>query len=241
MMILRQKTCNQFLFLVHKLKHDCSCCAKTLALTLWWPSANKITGTQFHHKLILYSSCHFPKILVVATKVDQGKIRVGNEQLLVITGALISTTITQRETSCHYRQYLFFFHWTIQSSIHLSCPWFVNSHPVLHITLLVITSALIAREVTQRAMSFHHWWYLCLIHWMIKSSIQLSCPWFVNSHPDLHITQRISCKLLQYPVRLHLICQIPCHRRPPIMEVAIFMDAWLICLSWHRNNDNNMQ
>ena len=32
-MILRQKACNKILFLVRKLKHDCSCRAKKLALT----------------------------------------------------------------------------------------------------------------------------------------------------------------------------------------------------------------
>ena len=85
----------------------------------------------------------------------------------------------------------------IQSSIHLSCPQFINSHSGLHITLLVITSALIAITVTQRAMSCHHRWYLCFLHGMIKSLIQISCPRFVNSHPDLHITQRMSYKLLQ--------------------------------------------
>ena len=50
---------------------------------------------------------------------------------------------------------------------------------------------------------------------MIQSLIHLSCPWFVNNHPALHITQRQSRKFLQYMVKLHLICQIPCHRRPP--------------------------
>ena len=63
----------------------------------------KITGTQFHHKLILYSSCHVPRVLVVATKMEQRIIRVGNEQLLVITGDLIATTVTQRATNFHYR------------------------------------------------------------------------------------------------------------------------------------------
>ena len=69
-----------------------------------------------------------------------------------------------------------------------------------------------------------------LFHLIIQSSIHLSCPLFVNCHPDLHITQCMSCKILQCPVGLHLIRQIPCHQRPPIMEVAIFMDAWLMCL-----------
>ena len=36
-MILRQKARNQFLFLVHKAKHDCTCRAKKLALKFWWP------------------------------------------------------------------------------------------------------------------------------------------------------------------------------------------------------------
>ena len=240
-MTLRQKARNQFLFLVRKAKHDCSCCAKNLALTFRWPLTKKITGTQYHHKLILYSSCHVPRrVLGGATKVEQGTIRIGYERLLVITGDLISTTVTQRATSCNYQWYLFLFHWIIHSSIHLSCHRFINIHPSLQISLIVITSALIAITVTQRAMSCHHWWYLCFLHRMIQSIIQLSCPRFVNSHPDLHITQRMSCKLLQYPVGLHLIRQIPCQRPPPIMEVVIFMDAWLMCLSSHHQNDKNM-
>ena len=40
-MILRQKACNQVLFLVTKAKHDCSCRAKILALAFWWPLINK--------------------------------------------------------------------------------------------------------------------------------------------------------------------------------------------------------
>ena len=97
-------------------------------------------------------------------------------------------TFTQRGTSCHYRWYMFLLYWIIQSSIHISCPRFVNSHPGLHITLLVITSASIAITVTQRAMSCYHQWYLCFLHGMIQSLIQLSCPRFVNSHPALHRT-----------------------------------------------------
>ena len=102
-MTLRQKDSDRFLFLVRKIKHDCICCAKKLALPFLWPLTNKITGTQHHHKLVLYSSCHVPRVLVVSTKVEQGTIRVGNKQLLVITGALIATTVTQRATICHYR------------------------------------------------------------------------------------------------------------------------------------------
>ena len=30
---------------------------------------------------------------------------------------------------------------------------------------------------------------------MIHSLIQLSCPRFINSHPDLHLTQRMSCSI----------------------------------------------
>ena len=150
-MISRQKARNQFLFLVCKAKHDYSCGAKKLALTFWWPLTKKITGTQYHHKLILYSSCHvLRRVLGGATKVEQGTIRVGGERLLVITGALIATTVTQRAPRCHYRWYMFLFHWIILSSIHLSFPRFVNIHTCLHITLLVITSDLIARKVTQR-------------------------------------------------------------------------------------------
>ena len=97
-----------------------------------------------------------------------------------------------KRMSCHYRWYMFLLNWIIQSSIHISCPRFVNSHPVLRRTLLVINGALIARTVNQRVMSFHHRWYLCLLHLMIHSIIQLSCPRFVNNNPDLHITQLIS-------------------------------------------------
>ena len=97
-----------------------------------------------------------------------------------------------------------------------------------------------SNHINSKRMSFRKRWYLSFPHGIIHSLIQLSCPRFVNSHPALHLTKRMSSKLLQYPVRLLLICQIPCHRRPPMMEVAIFMDAWLMCLSWHRHNDNNM-
>ena len=177
----------------------------------FWPSTKKITCTQHHHKIILHSSWHVQRVLVVSTEVEQGRI------------------------SCYHQLYLCLLHLMIQSLICLRCPGFVNSHPDLHRTLLVIAGGLIARTVTQRAMGCHHQWYLCLLHWLIQSLIQLSCPRFVNSHPALHITQRISCKLLKYPVGLHLIRQIPCHRRPPIMEVAIFINAWLMCLSLRRN------
>ena len=190
---------------------------------------------------MFYLSCHVPRrVLGGATKVELGTIRVGSKRLLVITRASISTTVTQRASRCHYRWYLFLFHWIIQSSIHLRCPRFVNSHLGLHLTDHVIKNALIAIKLTQRAMSCRHRWYLSFLHGMIYSLIQLSCPQFVNSHPALHLTQRMSCKLLQYPVGLLVIHQIPCHRRPPIMEVAIFMDAWLMCLSWYRHNHNNM-
>ena len=154
--------------MVLKLKHDCSCCAKTLDLIFLWPSTNKITGTQHHHKLILHSSCHVQRVLVVAAKVEQGTIRVGNERLLVITGALITRTVTQRATSCHHRWYLCLLHRIIQSSIHLSCPWLVNSHPDLQRTLLGITGALIAMTLTQKTMICNHCWYLCLLHWMVQ-------------------------------------------------------------------------
>ena len=61
----------------------------------------KITFTQHHHKLIFHSSCHVPRVLVVASKVEQGTIRVGNKRILVMTCALTATTVTQRSTSCH--------------------------------------------------------------------------------------------------------------------------------------------
>ena len=154
-MISRPKACNQFLFLVHKSKQDCSSCAKNLALNLWLQLTNKISGTQYHHKLIFYLSYHVPRrVLGGATKVKLVTIRVGGEQLLVITGALIATTVTLRASRFHYRWYLFLFHWIIWSSIHLSCPRFVNSHPCLHLRVLLITNALIAITLTQRAMTF---------------------------------------------------------------------------------------
>ena len=92
-----------------------------------------------------------------------------------------------------------------------------QQHSALHISLLVITGALIARTVSQREMNCHHRWYLCLLHWMIPLIIQLSCPRFVSSRPDLRRTQRMSFKLLQYPVGLHLIRKITFHHRPPRM------------------------
>ena len=240
-MTLRPKSRNQFLFLVHKAKQDSSSRAKSLGFTLWWQLTNKIPGMQYHHKLIFYSSYHVPRrVLGGPTKEEPGTIRVGGELLLVITRDLIATTVNQRASRCHYRWYLFLFHWIIRSSIHLSCPRFVDSHPGLHLTVLVITNALIEITLTQTAMGCHHQWYLRFPHGMIHSLIQLSCPWFVNSHPALHLTQCMSCKLLQYPVGLLLIRQIPCHRSQPIMEFAIFMDAWLMFLSWHRHNYNNI-
>ena len=60
-------------------------------------------GIQHHQKLILHSSCHVSRVLLVATKVEQGLIRVVNKRLLLITGALIETTVTKRGTSCNYR------------------------------------------------------------------------------------------------------------------------------------------
>ena len=171
---------------------------------------------------------------------EQGPIRVGKKRLLVINGALIARTVTKRVMSCHHQWYMCLLHWIMQSSIHLSCTRFVNSRPDLHRTLFVITGALISMTVTKRAMIFHHRWYLWLLHWMIHSLIHLICFQFVNSHPSLHITQGMSCKLLQYLVRIHLIRQIPFHRRPPRTEVAIFMDSWCMCLSWHCHNYNSM-
>ena len=115
---------------------------------------NKISGTEYHHKLIFYSSCNVPRrVLGGAKKVEQGTIRVGGEQLLVITRALIETTVTQRASICHYRWYMFIFHWIIWSSIHLRCPRFVNSYPGLHITVLMITNALTEITLTKRAMN----------------------------------------------------------------------------------------
>ena len=91
-MILGQKSCNQFLFLVRKLKHYCSCRAKHLALTFWWSSTNKITGTQHHQKLIFHSSCHVSRVLVVTKKSRTGKIQ-GRQQT------------TPRDNRCFNRKY----------------------------------------------------------------------------------------------------------------------------------------
>ena len=177
-MVLRPKSRNQFLLLVHKAKQDSSSRARNLAHTLWWKLTNKISGTQYHHKLIFCSLCHVPRrVLVGATKVEPGTIRVGGEQLLVITGVLIAATVTQRASRYHFR--------LIRSSIHLSCPRFVNSHPGLHLTVLVITNALKAITLTQREMSCRHQWYLRFPHGIIHSLIQLRCPRFFNSHPSL--------------------------------------------------------
>ena len=165
----------------------------------------------------MHSSCHVQRVLVVVTKVEQGKIRVGNKQLLLITVTLIAMTVTQRAIICHHRWYLFLLHWIIDSSIHLICPRLVNSHTALHISILVVTGDLIARAVTKREMICYHWWYLCLIHWMIQSVICLSWPRFVNSHPALHRTQLQSRKLIKDLVGIQPILQIPCHDRSPIM------------------------
>ena len=182
---------------MNKLKQDSSSRAKKLALTLWWQLTNKISGTQYHHKLIFYSSCHVPRrVLGGATKVEPGTIRVGGKRFLAITGGLIATTVTQRASRCHFWWYLFLFHWIIQSPIHLNCPWFVN---------------------TQKSMSCRHRWYLSFPRGMIHSLIQISCIRFVNSRPALYLTLCMSCKLLQYPVGLLVIRQLPCHRRPPMM------------------------
>ena len=94
--------------------------------------------------------------------------------------------------SCRHQWYLSFPHRIIHSLIQLSCPRFVN---------------------TQIAMSCRHRWYLCFLHGMIHSLIQPSCYRFVNINPALPLTQRMSCKLLQYPVVLLLIRQKPCHQQ----------------------------
>ena len=151
-MILRPKSCNQFWFLVHKSNQDCISCAKKLALTLWWQLINKISGIEYHHKLILYSLCRIPRmVLGGAIKVEPVTIRVGGKRLLAITRDLIARNVTQRALRCHYRWYLFLFHWIIWSSIHLSCPRFVISHPGLHIAVLMRTNALIAITLNQKA------------------------------------------------------------------------------------------
>ena len=240
-MISRPKSRNQFLFLVHKAKHDSSISAKNLALTLWWPFPKKITGTQYHHKLLLYSSWHVPRrVLGGATKVEPGTIRVEGR----------TTPRDNRGSNrndCHSKS-----NGRSLPGISVSLPLNNSVINPPHLSSVCQQSSrsspnsphekksLIAITLTQRAMSCCHWWNLCFLHGVIHSLIQLSCPRFVHSHPDLHLTQRMSCKLLQYPVRLLLIRQIPCYRCPPMTEVAIFMDACLMCLSWQRKNDNNM-
>ena len=146
-MISRPKARDQFLFLVLNSKQDWNCRAKHLALTLWWKLTNKISCTQYHHKLIFYSSCHVTRrVLGGGTKEEPGTIRVGGEQLLAITGCLIATTVIQRASRRHLQRYLFIFHWIIQSSIHLRCCRFVN---------------------TPIAMSCSHQWYLSSPHGII--------------------------------------------------------------------------
>ena len=54
-------------------------------------------------------------------------------------------------------------------------------------------NSLIAITLTPISMSCRHWLYLSFPHGMIHSLIQLRCPWFVNSNPALHLTQRMSC------------------------------------------------
>ena len=153
-MISWPKAHNHFKFLVCKSKQDCSSRAKNLALTLWWQLINKISVAQYHHKLIFDSSCHVPRrVLGGATKLEPGTIRVGRERPFTFTGALFARTITQRALRCHYRWYLFLFHWIMRSSIHLSCPRFVISHQGLHIAVLMRTNALIAITLNQRAMT----------------------------------------------------------------------------------------
>ena len=156
MIILQQKARNLFYSWYWNSNTTAVVAKKMMNLNFWWPSTNKITGTQHHHKLIFNSLCHIQWVLVVATKLWQGTIRVGNEWLLVITGALIARTVTQRATSCNQRWYLWLFHWIIQSWIHLICPRFFNIHPDLHRTIPVISDALIARKFNQRAMSCHN-------------------------------------------------------------------------------------
>ena len=201
---------------------------------------NRITGTQQHHKLILHLSCHVQRVFVVSTKEEQGTIRVVKKQLLVITNALIKREVTERAISCHRRWYLWLQHFIIRLSIHLICHRFFNIHSALNRTLLITTGTFIARTVTKITIIFHHRWNLCLLHWMIQSIIQLICSWFVNIHPALHRTQCQSSKLLQYQVGFYLIHKIPCYLCTPIMEVTICMDAWLMCISWQRNNNNRM-
>ena len=74
---------------------------------------------------------------------------------------LTATTVTQRATSFHYQWYLFLFHWIFQSSIHLSCPRFVNSYPGLHLTVHVIKKCLDSNHINSRSndpclFSEHH-------------------------------------------------------------------------------------
>ena len=129
-----------------------------------------------------------PKSIDSRHKVGQGTIRVGNKQLLVITSALIASTVTQIATYFHHRWYLCLIHWIIQSSTHISCPQLVNSHTALHRTPILITCALIEKTVTQITTICNQRWYMCLLHLIIQSLIHISYPRFVNSHPALHGT-----------------------------------------------------
>ena len=62
---------------------------KRFALTFYWTSTDKITGTQHHHKLILHSSYHVQRLLVVSTKVEEGTIRLNKKLLLKIKVILL--------------------------------------------------------------------------------------------------------------------------------------------------------
>ena len=54
---------------------------------------------------------------------------------------------------------------------------------------------------------------------------------FDRNRSDWNIQQQTTLEVANTETVILLIRQIPCHCRPPIMEVAIFMDASLMCLS----------
>ena len=133
---IETKSSQSILFLEPRLKYDCSCRAKQLAITFFLPSTNKITCTEHHQQIILHSSCHLERLLVVVT--------------IVITVAFISRTVTQRKMSCHHCWYLCLLHWVIQSVIHL-----VNSYPDHHRTFQIprVNSSVLCSSI------IFWWWY----------------------------------------------------------------------------------
>ena len=235
-MILRPKARNQFLFLVNKAKHDSSSCAKNLVLTLWWPLKNKISGTQYHHKLILYSSCHVQRrVLGGATKVEPES--KGRRQTTPCDNQGIN------RNDCHSK--------SNKMSLPVISVYLPLNNPVINPPQM----SSVCQQSSMSSPNTHRDNKCLNINHINSKSNELSSlvipmlpPWndpFINPTQLSLVCQQSSSSSpntthFQYLVGLPLICQIPCHRSPPIMEVAIFMDAWLMCISWHQNNDSNM-